>query len=164
MEGMKMTREEAAKFIEKINDEAFIDGLLETKDVETAQKYIQDAGIEITADEVKVFAQILHGLASGEIDGEELKKEIDIFNKQDNGEELSEDELEIVAGGCLGSIIALTSAIVVTGVVVVGEIGLCIYDQCAGTNYSKEVPAKVINGIAAGYNKVKEFENWILGS
>ena len=156
-----MTKEAAAKFIEKVNDKTFLEGLLETKDVESAQKYIQDAGIEITEDEVKVVAQILRGLSSGEIDGAKLKKEIDILYKQENGEELTEDELESVAGGGL---FAIVTALTVTSVAVVGEIGLCIYDEFAGTQYSKEVPRKVFEGIETGFKKVKEFENWLLGS
>lgn len=73
------------------SNEKFVKELLTKQTAEEAQDFICENGYNISLEEVKMIGEGLRRLSSGELS-------LDYLNKAVNGE-LSEDELEDVAGG-----------------------------------------------------------------
>ena len=88
-----------AKLKEAFSDEKFVQELFSLEEPEDARKKLAERGVEMSLDEVKA-----------------LPKAIEVAQKQQSGEELSEDELDDVAGGCLGTV----SVLVVSALQTVG--------------------------------------------
>ena len=93
---------------EKFKDENFVKELLSQKTAEDAKACFEKNGIEVSLDEVKEAGEMLHKIASGEINAEDVEK-------MSSGE-LSEEELEEVAGGSLGTGISIALALTGTAI------------------------------------------------
>jgi class IIb bacteriocin, lactobin A/cerein 7B family len=148
-----MTREDLQVFKEKLNDKSFVEKLITIEKPEEVQVYLKDAGFDVSIDEVKVLGKVLEALTSGEADEDRLKKEISIFEKQENGEELTEDELEMVSGGS-ATLVICCGMLAAMGAFILTETGCAIYDAIEGTDYANKVGQTVIGGIIDGISKL----------
>ncbi|MBR3631192.1 MAG: class IIb bacteriocin, lactobin A/cerein 7B family [Mogibacterium sp.] len=87
-----MNNENLAQNLESVfQDEAFLKQVLEASDVTDVQKMLEDRGVEMTTDQITAFGEILSKYEAGEITQEQLEKI--------GSDELSDDDLENVAGG-----------------------------------------------------------------
>lgn len=95
------------QFMEKIGqDKEFMEKVLTTQNPEDVQKLANEAGIPLTMDDIMASKEVLY-------------KALDKANQS----ELSEDELESVAGGIEP---ATTTALIVAGIGVAGAIGAAV--------------------------------------
>ena len=68
------------------SDEAFVKSLLELEEPEDVQAALKDKGIDCTIDEIKQL-------------GEKINKAVETYLAQQNGDDLSIEQLDDVAGG-----------------------------------------------------------------
>ncbi|MBR3631193.1 MAG: Nif11-like leader peptide family natural product precursor [Mogibacterium sp.] len=84
------------------SDEAFMKELLAADSAESAQKMLEDKGVNMSIDEITQLGEYAEKVISGEITAEEIQAQ--------ESDELSDDDLENVAGG-----FAITAACVAVG-------------------------------------------------
>jgi hypothetical protein len=132
-----MTEQSSKKFQELMADEAFVKGMIALKEPEDVQKYLADAGVEASIDEIKALGDIVSGLISGEVSKEEVELFFGAKEKERSGEELTEDELEAVAGGSFWKKLAAAATIAVSGPIGwAATAGVAIYDAVEGPEVS----------------------------
>ena len=85
------------KFTALLRDEAFVKELIEQETVEDAQKLFASKGVDITVEQIN---EIRNGV---------------IARVGDDSEELSDDQLENVAGGFADAITAVVDAVIAVG-------------------------------------------------
>ena len=84
------------------SDEAFLKELLAAESAEAAQKMLEDKGVNMSVDEINQLGEYAGKVISGEITAEDIQNQ--------ESDELSEDDLENVAGG-----FAITAACIAVG-------------------------------------------------
>lgn len=84
------------KLKELLKDEAFVKELVEQETVEDAQKLLASKGVDISVDQLN---EIRKGVAA----------------RVEEGEELSDEQLENVAGGFADAITAVVDAVIAVG-------------------------------------------------
>lgn len=84
------------KLKELLKDEAFVKELVEQETVEDAQKLLASKGVDISVDQLN---EIRKGVAA----------------RLEEGEELSDEQLENVAGGFADAITAVVDAVIAVG-------------------------------------------------
>lgn len=97
-----------SKIKELMTDEAFVKELLETEEVADVQSKLASRGVELTEEEIKKLGQEIAKAADGAYTIEQLEA-------MANGE-LSDDELEDVAGG----IITVATGLLILAATVIG--------------------------------------------
>ncbi len=95
---------------ELLADEAFVKGLLALETAQEVQEALSQKGVELTVEDIELIADFLNRYQAGELTGKE-EKAIKAAQSFKDGE-LSDEELEEVAGGCGGLIMAILIAIV----------------------------------------------------
>lgn len=144
--GEKMNdREKFDRLSELMQDDDFARGLYEQQTPEDAQSYFAKNGIELSLDEVKaigkVAAETIEKVRSGEMDADKAMKA--------TSGELTEDELEAVAGGFI-----VTFSLVACGYVVSGW-------ALAALAASSAVVTGGTIAVAKNWDAVTEwFESW----
>ncbi|MDO4731006.1 MAG: class IIb bacteriocin, lactobin A/cerein 7B family [Clostridia bacterium] len=96
------------KIKEVFSDEVFVKSLFEMETVAEVQTALKEKGIEMTEDEILSVRDLIGKMGSGEINSDQLQN----WSAQTETGELSEEELENVAGG-LGLAAIVVSAIII---------------------------------------------------
>lgn len=81
------------------SDEAFVKKVFSTANDEEAQRLLSEKGIELSVQETE---KLLDGIAK-------------VYARNQNREELSEEELEEVGGGFVGTIVAIVGVMALAG-------------------------------------------------
>lgn len=84
--------EKLLKIQEVFSDQAFVREMLDADSIETVQQMLSARGIDMSLSEIELMGELLEEYQNGTLTGESLTKLI-------NGCELTEDELDNVAGG-----------------------------------------------------------------
>ncbi|MDO4731008.1 MAG: Nif11-like leader peptide family natural product precursor [Clostridia bacterium] len=117
------------KIKEVFSDEIFVGSLFSMDTAAEVQAALKEKGIEMTEDEILSVRDLLCKVESGEIDSEQLQN----WSSQTETGELSEEELEAVAGGVVLSAFGL---ILFAAAVIVGAVsGVAIYSKITGTRW-----------------------------
>ena len=103
------------KMKEVFSDEAFVKGLFELESAAEVQAALKEKGIEFSEEEIISIRDFLLKVEKGDITKEQLEK----WTVQLEDGELSEEELEIVAGG-----IALETVGFVVGCAIIAYAGV----------------------------------------
>ena len=103
------------KLQEVLSDEAFAKELLQMEKPEDVQVALEKKDIDLSLDEISQIGEYMNKVQNGEISQEQVQSMVD--------GELSEDELEEVAGGFIISLIvslAIGGAIGAAGITILG--------------------------------------------
>ena len=84
------------KMKEIFSDEAFVKSLFELETVTEVQAALKEKGIELSEEEILGIREFLIKVESGEI----TKEQLELWQKQAEDGELSEEALQQVVGGC----------------------------------------------------------------
>ena len=109
---------------EVFSDEAFVKGLFELESAAEVQAALKEKGIEFSEEEITSIRDFLLKVEEGDITKEQLEK----WTVQLEDGELSEKELEIVAGGIALETVGFVVGCAVIGAKVVGFLTLSIMD------------------------------------
>ena len=143
-----------------MEDEAFVRSCIEAENEEAVQKLFADKGVDISTEEIELLKEMVGAVADGTITEEQLEKLA-------NGGELSEDELDEVAGGLPWGVVELftdkhncrviTNGAFAAGVAGVALSGLMIIGGAAGAVYGIcKYKDEIGSGISNAYGWVKE--------
>ena len=92
------------KMKEVFADEAFVKGLFELETAAEVQAALKEKGLEMTEEEILGVRDLLIKVGNGEISAEKLE----LWTKQVENGELSDEMLEQVAGGAIVTVITTT--------------------------------------------------------
>ena len=84
------------KMKEIFSDEAFVKSLFELETAAEVQTTLKEKGVELTEQEILTIRELLIKVESGEI----TKEQLELWQKQAEDGEFSEEALQQVAGGC----------------------------------------------------------------
>ena len=108
---------------EVLADEAFVKELFTLETAQEVQEALSQKGVELTVEDIELIADLLNRYQAGELTGKE-EKAIKAAQSFKDGE-LSDEELEEVAGGfgglIMAAIIAVVSGAVITQCITEGR-------------------------------------------
>jgi len=113
---------------EIFSDKEFVLSLMEMKSAEEAQVLLEQKGMELTVEQVEKVQELFLKVKNGEITPQQLES----MRRHAEDGELSEDDLENVAGGVF--VLDDIVHIALVALVVVGVIALIGYTAIAGTD------------------------------